>query len=164
MDCFLRLLSVSTIESFSSCLFILNASHILPSIHKMMLIIKSRLTSTYCDRMILYIVNINDTEIIIIIAARWQIPAARSLWCIWLLSGIKGCFFIRMRLIKTRITSKHGIIKGANANTAGLNEAAISKGWFNIFILRIHKMIPIVKLPVSPMNIFFPWLTLPKTL
>jgi hypothetical protein len=40
----------------------------------------------------------------------------------------KRMLFHTYATYKTLITSKHGIIKGANANTAGLNEAALSTG------------------------------------
>ena len=66
--------------------------------------------------------EINSIEIIV---TRWFKPIPIILWWIWVLSGIKGFLWLRIRRIKTLTTSKQGTNSGANAITNGLTHSMV---------------------------------------
>ena len=89
-------------------------------VHIKMSVISNIFIFTYLEHIMFRTLNMADSVTIEIMAGRCCMPIANSLWWMWLLSGRNGfCFFFN-RCMKTRITSKHGIISGATAETKAL--------------------------------------------
>lgn len=124
----------------------------------------SKLTFIYGDNMMFKPVNATDVKIIMTIVMRGDNPNAISLWWMWVLSGRKGLLWRRILPKNTRTTSKQGTMSGANAIINGLALCISSMLCEHSFSARKQSNMPMVKAPVSPMNIFCCFSALPKTL